>query len=189
MLMTHQLRKLQISGDGLAVIVGHWLLTQRVGQCCGYFLQCVVPEIAFGREIRQASGQPKLVWRRRQLPDLQRELFGYACPDVIGQLTQTVDLLGDWLFLRTPDDLLFLRPNENRTHYKYLDCHNTQRSRKQGASGDALAGSAKNGIHRLTTSAVIFPLCRHWSDEGTRRKRTALFPPSFAISADFEAKR
>ena len=56
MLVAHQLRKLQISSGGLAMIVGRCLLTQRVGQGCGYFLQRVVPEIAFGREIRQTNG-------------------------------------------------------------------------------------------------------------------------------------
>src|ERR1019366_5015175 len=171
MLITHQLRKLQISGDGLAVIVGHWRLTQRVGQGCGYFLQRVVPEIAFGGKIRQADRQPKLVWRCWQLPDLQCELLGDACPDVVGQLTQTVDLTGDWLLLRAPHDLLLLRLNENQTHYKYLDYHNTQRSRKQPASGDALAESAKNSIHRLTTSAVILPLRRQCLGEVTRRQK------------------
>src|ERR1017187_5074679 len=102
MLVTHQLRQFRISCGGLTVIVRRRLLAERVGQGCGYFLQSVMSEIAFGGQISQPDRQPKLVWRYRQLPDLQRELLGNAAPDVVGQLTQTMDLVGDWLFLSAP---------------------------------------------------------------------------------------
>ena len=64
--------------------------------------------------------------------------------------------------------ILLLRPDTKRTHHQHLDHHNTQRSRKQPAWGDALAESAKDSIHRLTTSAVILPLRRQCLGEVPR---------------------
>src|ERR1019366_3575880 len=189
MFVPHQLRKLAIGIGRNCWLIFRRRVLQRPRQRCGYFLQRVVPEITFRDATRQVICQPKLVLARRQSANLQRNVLGGARPDVVGQAAQSFNLIVDWLLLRTPDDLLLLRPNKNRTHDKHLDHHNTQRSPKQGPSDNAHAATPKNSTHRLTTSAVILPLCRHWSDEGARRKRTALFTPSFASAADFEAKR
>src|SRR5664280_2503359 len=147
MLVTHQLRKLAICIDRNCWLVFRRRLFQRPRQCCSDFLQCVTPEVAFRGATRQVIRKPELVLARRQNANVQRNVLGGACPDVVGQAAQSFNLIVDRLFLRTPDDLLLLRPSWHRTNNS--DRKNTQTDVEKSVKATAPAREPWKQVHHF----------------------------------------
>ena len=86
----------------------HWPFTQSLRQSRRHFLQRVVTEIALRGQPRQSLRQAQFVLSRRQVPDLQRQIFCGSRSNVVGESAQPVNLVGDRLFVRAPDHFLLM---------------------------------------------------------------------------------
>src|SRR5712692_3356776 len=96
-LVTHQQRELDIRRGRL--ISNHWrrLFAKRAGQRGRHFLQRVVAKVSFSRQVSKRVSEVELI-SRRQLSNVNCELFGRACSHVVGQGAQVIDLIRDHLF-------------------------------------------------------------------------------------------
>src|SRR5712692_12021135 len=88
-LVAHEFRQFEIR-HGRSILAG-WnrLFPDGISEGSCHLLQGILAEVSFGRQIRKTVGEAHLIWRRRQLSNLKRQLLGCASSLILWKLAQS----------------------------------------------------------------------------------------------------